>query len=96
MVAPARERQNVLVEATEELLERLWVVGRRTRQARPHLRRTRPADRRRRGIEEPLHEEVDRPVPQLSHCLAVERKPIRPSRVTHTPSIPRPFFPPLS
>ena len=72
MVAAAHERQHVLAEAAQDLVEVLGLVGRRAAEPRGHLVRVRAPQRRNRRIAQPLDEHVDRAVAELPHRLRVE------------------------
>ena len=76
VLAAARERENVLAELAQQLVERLRLRGRRARDPRAHLRGSRAPQRRRRLVQQPVDEHVDGPVAELAHRLGVERKPI--------------------
>ena len=69
MLAAARERQDVLVEPAQQLVERLRLRGRRARAPRAHLRGRRAPERRRRIVEQPVDEHVDGAVAERAHRL---------------------------
>jgi hypothetical protein len=72
VVAAARERQDVLLEAAEDLFEVLRLVGRGAVQPPLHLVGARSAERRDRVIGEPVDEHVDGAVAELPHRLGIE------------------------
>ena len=76
MLAAAGERQHVVPEPPQELVERHRLGGRRARDARLHLRRRRPPERRHGVVQQALDEHVDGAVAELAHRLGVQRKPV--------------------
>ena len=68
----AREGEDVLGEAPQDLVERLRGIRRRAAQPRPHLRGRCPPERRRVGVLQPVDEQVDGAVAELPHRLAAD------------------------
>ena len=70
------EREHVLPEPAQHLVERLRRGRRRPRDSRAHLFRRRPPQRRDRGVGQPVDEHVDGSVAECPHRLGIEREPI--------------------